>query len=147
MKFLQLENLKVVHRDCVHLTWYLSCLRHVHLLQNTGASIQVASEMLPNSTERAVTISGTADAITECIRNICNIMLEVILLFLCFIYRIWTIASWSSGLSFTGMKCFDFPWKAKLSRSPILFINWYTKALFPKKTCFVVELVYEDHLW
>ncbi|KAL5009868.1 hypothetical protein ScPMuIL_012173 [Solemya velum] len=44
--------------------------------ENTGASIQVASEMLPNSTERAVTISGTADAITECIRNICNIMLE-----------------------------------------------------------------------
>ncbi|XP_067686374.1 poly(rC)-binding protein 3-like isoform X3 [Haliotis asinina] len=44
--------------------------------ESTGASIQVASEMLPNSTERAVTISGTADAITQCIRNICGIMLE-----------------------------------------------------------------------
>ncbi|XP_033732205.1 poly(rC)-binding protein 3-like isoform X6 [Pecten maximus] len=44
--------------------------------ETTGASIQVASEMLPNSTERAVTVSGTADAITQCIRNICNIMLE-----------------------------------------------------------------------
>lgn len=44
--------------------------------ETTGAQIQVASEMLPNSTERAVTVSGTADAITACIHNICNIMLE-----------------------------------------------------------------------
>lgn len=43
----------------------------------TGASIQVASEMLPNSTERAVTVSGTSDAITQCIYNICCVMLEV----------------------------------------------------------------------
>jgi polyribonucleotide nucleotidyltransferase len=42
----------------------------------TGASIQVASEMLPNSTERAVTISGTADAITQCIYHICCVMIE-----------------------------------------------------------------------
>ncbi|XP_076437048.1 poly(rC)-binding protein 2-like [Babylonia areolata] len=42
----------------------------------TGASIQVASEMLPNSTERAVTVSGTADAITQCIKYICGIMQE-----------------------------------------------------------------------
>ena len=28
------------------------------LLQTTGASIQVAGETLPNSTERAVTVSG-----------------------------------------------------------------------------------------
>ena len=43
----------------------------------TGASVQVASEMLPNSTERAVTISGNSEAITQCIYNICNIMAEV----------------------------------------------------------------------
>ena len=43
----------------------------------TGASVQVASEMLPNSTERAVTISGGSEAITQCIYNICNIMAEV----------------------------------------------------------------------
>lgn len=43
----------------------------------TGASIQVASEMLPNSTERAVTLSGTGEAITQCIFHICNVMLEV----------------------------------------------------------------------
>lgn len=51
--------------------------------QTTGAQIQVASEMLPNSTERAVTVSGTADAITACIQNICNIMLEVRVFMLC----------------------------------------------------------------
>ncbi|KAL3836317.1 hypothetical protein ACJMK2_021752 [Sinanodonta woodiana] len=44
--------------------------------ESTGASIQVASEMLPNSTERAVTISGTAEAVTQCIRNVSGIMLD-----------------------------------------------------------------------
>ena len=38
-------------------------------LQRTGASIQVASEMLPNSTERAVTISGACEALVECMRK------------------------------------------------------------------------------
>ncbi|CAB0019594.1 unnamed protein product, partial [Nesidiocoris tenuis] len=42
----------------------------------TGASIQVASDMLPNSTERAVTITGASDAITQCIYHICQVMLE-----------------------------------------------------------------------
>jgi len=42
----------------------------------TGASVQVASEMLPNSTERAVTISGGSEAVIQCINNICIIMSE-----------------------------------------------------------------------
>uniref|UniRef100_A0A8R1HU42 KH domain-containing protein n=1 Tax=Caenorhabditis japonica TaxID=281687 RepID=A0A8R1HU42_CAEJA len=42
----------------------------------TGASIQVASEMLPHSTERAVTLSGTADAINLCMAQVCQILLE-----------------------------------------------------------------------
>ncbi len=42
----------------------------------TGASIQVASEMLPNSTERTVTISGSKDAITQAIYHVCTVMLE-----------------------------------------------------------------------
>ncbi|XP_071744169.1 poly(rC)-binding protein 2 isoform X2 [Lepeophtheirus salmonis] len=42
----------------------------------SGASVQVASEMLPNSTERAVTISGGADSITQCVYHICNVMSE-----------------------------------------------------------------------
>jgi hypothetical protein len=45
--------------------------------EKTGASIQVASEMLPNSTERAVTISGACgDALIECMKQICIILQE-----------------------------------------------------------------------
>ncbi|CAD5213939.1 unnamed protein product [Bursaphelenchus okinawaensis] len=44
--------------------------------ERTGSSIQVASEMLPNSTERAVTISGTCEALIECMRQICVILQE-----------------------------------------------------------------------
>ncbi|CAF1167495.1 unnamed protein product [Rotaria sordida] len=44
--------------------------------ETTGASVQVASEMLPSSTERAVTISGKLDSIESCFRQICHIMLE-----------------------------------------------------------------------
>jgi len=43
----------------------------------TGASIQVASEMLPNSTERAVTVSGASEAVIQCIFHICTIMSEM----------------------------------------------------------------------
>lgn len=43
----------------------------------TGASIQVASEMLPNSTERAVTVSGSSEAVIQCIFHICTIMTEM----------------------------------------------------------------------
>uniref|UniRef100_A0A914Y2X1 K Homology domain-containing protein n=1 Tax=Panagrolaimus superbus TaxID=310955 RepID=A0A914Y2X1_9BILA len=44
--------------------------------ESTGASIQVATEMLPSSTERAVTISGTCTAIIDCMQEICQILLE-----------------------------------------------------------------------
>lgn len=33
--------------------------------------------MLPNSTERAITIAGTTQSIIECVKQICVIMLEV----------------------------------------------------------------------
>lgn len=42
----------------------------------TGASIQVASDMLPGSTERSVTVNGSRDAVTQCIYHICCVMLE-----------------------------------------------------------------------
>ncbi|KAJ8264803.1 hypothetical protein COCON_G00139020 [Conger conger] len=45
--------------------------------EGTGAQIQVAGDLLPNSTERAVTISGTQDAIVQCVRLICAVILEV----------------------------------------------------------------------
>jgi len=38
--------------------------------------------MLPNSTERAVTLSGTAEQITQCIYHICCVMLEVVYSFI-----------------------------------------------------------------
>ena len=33
--------------------------------------------MLPGSTERAVTVSGSGTAITRCLQEICSVMLEV----------------------------------------------------------------------
>ncbi|NXU80792.1 PCBP3 protein, partial [Oreotrochilus melanogaster] len=46
------------------------------LIGKGGAQVQVAGDMLPNSTERAVTISGTPDAIIQCVKQICVVMLE-----------------------------------------------------------------------
>jgi len=46
----------------------------------TGAQIQVASDVLPQSTERAVTLTGTRDSITQCIFHICAVMVEVSIL-------------------------------------------------------------------
>ena len=42
----------------------------------TGASVQVASDSLPGSTERSVTVAGSRDAVTQCIYHICCVMLE-----------------------------------------------------------------------
>jgi len=46
------------------------------LRDDTGASIQVAKEMLPNSTDRSVTLSGSCENITHCIERIGYVMLE-----------------------------------------------------------------------
>lgn len=45
--------------------------------KSTGAQVQVAGDMLPNSTERAITIAGTPLSIIECVKQICVVMLEV----------------------------------------------------------------------
>lgn len=50
----------------------------VFCLQTTGAQVQVAGDLLPNSTERAVTVSGVPDAIILCVRQICAVILEVL---------------------------------------------------------------------
>uniref|UniRef100_A0A674BS15 Poly(rC) binding protein 2 n=1 Tax=Salmo trutta TaxID=8032 RepID=A0A674BS15_SALTR len=44
--------------------------------ESTGAQVQVAGDMLPNSTERAITIAGTSQSIIECVKQICVVMLE-----------------------------------------------------------------------
>uniref|UniRef100_A0A8B9C8R9 Poly(rC) binding protein 4 n=1 Tax=Anser brachyrhynchus TaxID=132585 RepID=A0A8B9C8R9_9AVES len=43
---------------------------------STGAQVQVAGDLLPNSTERAVTVSGVPDTIIQCVRQICAVILE-----------------------------------------------------------------------
>ncbi|XP_068450143.1 poly(rC)-binding protein 4 isoform X1 [Clinocottus analis] len=44
--------------------------------ETTGAQVQVAGDLLPNSTEREVTISGSQDAIIQCVKFICTVILE-----------------------------------------------------------------------
>lgn len=54
-----------------------SLILNFFLLQSTGAQVQVAGDMLPNSTERAITIAGIPQSIIECVKQICVVMLEV----------------------------------------------------------------------
>ncbi|XP_077339965.1 poly(rC)-binding protein 2 isoform X6 [Lithobates pipiens] len=44
--------------------------------ESTGAQVQVAGDMLPNSTERAITIAGIPQSIIDCVKQICVVMLE-----------------------------------------------------------------------
>ncbi|XP_068997007.1 poly(rC)-binding protein 4-like isoform X1 [Embiotoca jacksoni] len=44
--------------------------------ESTGAQIQVAGDLLPNSTERGVTISGNQDSVIQCVKLICTVILE-----------------------------------------------------------------------
>ncbi|CAL8352269.1 unnamed protein product [Gadus morhua 'NCC'] len=44
--------------------------------ESTGAQVQVAGDLLPNSTERGVTISGGQDSIIQCVKLICTVILE-----------------------------------------------------------------------
>lgn len=46
------------------------------LRELTSATIQVAPDVLPNSTERVVTISGNVDSLRNCAYQICKIMVE-----------------------------------------------------------------------
>ncbi|NWX25340.1 PCBP2 protein, partial [Notiomystis cincta] len=65
----------------VLLTWCEAELHGPHLAcagtnPSTGAQVQVAGDMLPNSTERAITIAGIPQSIIECVKQICVVMLE-----------------------------------------------------------------------
>lgn len=44
--------------------------------ESTGAQVQVAGEMLPNSTERSVTLTGTPEAVIESVKQISYVILE-----------------------------------------------------------------------
>lgn len=65
--------------------------------ESTGAQVQVAGDMLPNSTERAITIAGTPQSIIECVKQICVVMLE------------------------SPPKGVTIPYRPKLSGSPVIF--------------------------
>lgn len=69
------------HRRCEVLSpgekWLRDPSISLCLPQSTGAQVQVAGDLLPNSTERAVTVSGVPDTIIQCVRQICAVILEV----------------------------------------------------------------------
>eukprot|EP00069_Balaena_mysticetus_P015137 bmy_09165T0 len=46
--------------------------------ESTGAQVQVAGEMLPSSTEQAITLAGIPQSITEGVKQICVVMLETL---------------------------------------------------------------------
>ncbi|NXQ44304.1 PCBP2 protein, partial [Catharus fuscescens] len=56
--------------------WALTGYFYPWAWQSTGAQVQVAGDMLPNSTERAITIAGIPQSIIECVKQICVVMLE-----------------------------------------------------------------------
>lgn len=47
------------------------------LREASGATVQVANDMLPNSTERSVMVSGTNAAVMHCIQRLCAIVAEL----------------------------------------------------------------------
>lgn len=70
-------NTNVIYEMCRLLITLSLVLMFLFFLQSTGAQVQVAGDMLPNSTERAITIAGTPHSIIECVKQICVVMLEV----------------------------------------------------------------------
>ncbi|XP_045141268.1 poly(rC)-binding protein 2-like [Echinops telfairi] len=69
--------------------------------ESTGAQVQVARHMLPNSTKRAITIAGILQSIIECVKRICVVMLET--------------------LSRSPPKGMTIPYRPKPSSSPVIF--------------------------
>uniref|UniRef100_A0A8C8YEX4 K Homology domain-containing protein n=1 Tax=Prolemur simus TaxID=1328070 RepID=A0A8C8YEX4_PROSS len=75
--------------------------------ESTGAQVQVAGDMLPNSTEWAITIAGILQSIIECVKQICVVMLET--------------------LSQSPPKGVTIPYRPKPSSSPVIFTGDLTK--------------------
>uniref|UniRef100_A0A8C5VL29 K Homology domain-containing protein n=1 Tax=Microcebus murinus TaxID=30608 RepID=A0A8C5VL29_MICMU len=69
--------------------------------ESAGAQVQVAGDMLPNSTERAITIAGIPQSIIPCVKQICAVMLET--------------------LSQSPPKGVTIPYRPKPSSSPVIF--------------------------
>ncbi|MBZ3877115.1 Poly(rC)-binding protein 2 [Sciurus carolinensis] len=98
--------------------------------ESTGAPVQVAGDMLPNSTEQAITIAGIPQSIIECVKQIRVVMLET--------------------LSQSPWKGVTIPYWPKPSSSPVIFAGGQDRcstgsdsASFPKTTlsmCFNPDL-------
>uniref|UniRef100_A0A8C5NFX1 Poly(rC)-binding protein 2-like n=1 Tax=Gouania willdenowi TaxID=441366 RepID=A0A8C5NFX1_GOUWI len=71
--------------------------------ESAGAQVQVAGDMLPNSTERAITVAGTPQSIIECVKQICVVMLEFTL------------------IKISPPKGVTIPYRPKPSGSPVIF--------------------------
>uniref|UniRef100_A0A4W5RQK3 Poly(rC) binding protein 2 n=1 Tax=Hucho hucho TaxID=62062 RepID=A0A4W5RQK3_9TELE len=78
--------------------------------ESTGAQVQVAGDMLPNSTERAITIAGTPQSIIECVKQICVVMLE------------------------SPPKGVTIPYRPKPSGSPVIFAGGQSSSISPQLT-------------
>ncbi|XP_012660949.2 poly(rC)-binding protein 2-like [Otolemur garnettii] len=59
-----------------NMRFFFSDFEFLSTPKSTGAQVQVAGDMLPNSTERAITIAGIPQSIIECVKQICVVMLE-----------------------------------------------------------------------
>ncbi|XP_036619976.1 poly(rC)-binding protein 2-like isoform X2 [Trichosurus vulpecula] len=68
-------RLVVPASQCGSLTGKRGC-KIKEIRESTGPQVQVAGDMLPNSTERAITIAGIPQSIIECVKQICMVMLE-----------------------------------------------------------------------
>lgn len=77
----------------------------------------MAGDLLPNSTERAVTVSGVPDAIIQCVRQICAVILEVWVVFLpphqarTTFCKLWRSGPASLGIYISKLDCPTFPSK------------------------------------
>uniref|UniRef100_A0A8C7UIW5 Poly(rC) binding protein 2 n=1 Tax=Oncorhynchus mykiss TaxID=8022 RepID=A0A8C7UIW5_ONCMY len=88
--------------------------------ESTGAQVQVAGDMLPNSTERAITIAGTPQPIIECVKQICVVMLE------------------------SPPKGVTIPYRPKPSGSPVIFAGGQVPSVLQPiylRVCLYIHLV------
>ncbi|XP_046727163.1 poly(rC)-binding protein 2 isoform X1 [Silurus meridionalis] len=86
--------------------------------ESTGAQVQVAGDMLPNSTERAITIAGTPLSIIECVKQICVVMLE------------------------SPPKGVTIPYRPKPSGSPVIFAGGQVSVAVVQKLCNIFYISY-----
>lgn len=105
-------------RLLITLSLVLIFLLFFFFLQSTGAQVQVAGDMLPNSTERAITIAGTPHSIIECVKQICVVMLEVSVFIKSMEQSVtWKFQKWYWPLPDCGIELLNF-------KNSVLMLLW-----------------------